>query len=285
MIRKVLVTGSKGQLGESLSKIEKDFPQYEFIHTDKEELDITNRSALEAFFESQSPWAVLHLAAYTSVDKAESEERLCREINSAAPRTIAQLCQRHSAKMLFVSTDFVFDGKKSSPYLPWDEVNPLSVYGRTKAEGEKAVREYCENSLIVRTSWLYSEYGTNFVKTMRRLGAEREELGVVFDQVGSPCYASDLARVLLLCLEKDFNGEILHLSNEGVCSWYDFARKIMEISRLDCRVKPIRSADYPSAAARPHFSLLDKSETKAFLGIDIPHWEESLRECIKNMEK
>ncbi len=285
MSNKVLITGCQGQLGLSLRKFADDFPQYEFIYTDKEDLDITDNSALEYFFESKNLFAVLHFAAYTAVDKAESEEALCKKINTEATRNIAILCQKHSVKLLFVSTDFVFDGSQSTPYQPQDRTNPLSVYGKTKAEAEKAVLENCQFSLVMRTSWLYSEYGGNFVKTMRRLGTEKSELGVIFDQIGSPCYASDLAKAVLLCLDKDFQRQILHFSNEGVCSWYDFARKIMELSHLDCKVKPIKTSDYPTAAIRPHLSLLDKTETKTFLEIKIAHWEESLRECIKNMEK
>lgn len=285
MKEKVLVTGANGQLGCSLRKIAGENPDYDFIYTDKDSLDITSESALSEFFAAEKPHTVLHFAAYTAVDKAESDREACRAINLEATRLIAILCKQHSCRMLFVSTDFVFDGEKSAPYLPGDAANPLSEYGRTKVGAEKAVREICHRSLIVRTSWLYSEFGANFVKTMRRLGREKSEIGVVFDQVGSPCYASDLAKAILVCLKKDWNGTTLHFSNEGVCSWYDFARKIMEFSHLDCKVRPIRSADYQAPATRPSFSVLDKSEIKAFLSIDIPHWEDSLFECIKILNK
>ena len=174
---------------------------------------------------------------------------------------------------------------KPSPYMPTDKPNPLSVYGTTKLQGEQAVLANCKQSIIIRTSWLYSEFGNNFVKTMRRLGSEKDEIGVVFDQVGSPCYATDLAKVVMMLLCKEFNGQIFHFSNEGVCSWYDFARKTMLLSGLKCKVRPITTTEYPTAATRPQFSLLDKSDIKTFLSIDIPHWEDSLAECIKTMEK
>lgn len=285
MKEKVLVTGANGQLGCSLRKMAGENPDYDFIYTDKDSLDITDENALSEFFFSNKPHTVLHFAAYTAVDRAESDKEACRALNLEATRLIATLSEKHSCRLLFVSTDFVFDGVKSSPYLPNDAANPLSEYGRTKAEAEKAVRELCSRSLIVRTSWLYSEFGANFVKTMRRLGSEKSEIGVVFDQVGTPCYASDLAKAILACLKRDWDGRTLHFSNEGVCSWYDFARKIMELSHLDCKVRPIRSVDYPTPATRPSFSVLDKSETKAFLSIDIPHWEDSLLECIKILSK
>ncbi|MEE1094900.1 MAG: sugar nucleotide-binding protein, partial [Bacteroidales bacterium] len=172
---------------------------------------------------------------------------------------------------------------KTTPYLPSDKPNPLSVYGKTKYEGEQMALQNCKHCLVIRTSWLYSEYGNNFVKTMLRLGSERKDLGVVFDQTGTPCYARDLAKVVLLCLDKDFEGQILHFSNEGVCSWYDFALKIMQLGKKDCHVRPIRTADYPTPAKRPAYSVLDKADIKQFLGIEIPHWEESLNECLKRL--
>ncbi len=284
-MEKVLVTGCNGQLGLSLRKLIAAFPAYDFKFTDKHNLDITDKAALEKHFEEEQFNAVLHFAAYTAVDKAESESDLCRQINTEATETIARLCERHSSKLIFISTDFVFDGSQSSPYLPTDKPNPLSVYGSTKAQAEQAVLSLCTKSLVIRTSWLYSEFGNNFVKTMQRLGREREQLNVVFDQVGTPCYATDLANAVMMCLEKDFEARILHFSNEGVCSWYDFAKRIMALSHIDCKVKPIRSTDYPTAATRPHFSVLDKADIKQFLNIEIPHWEESLTECIKLLDK
>ena len=272
-------------MGLSLRKLSEGFPCYEFTFTDRHNLDITNENALRNSFEAERFYAVLHFAAYTAVDKAESEKELCRTINTEATKTIACLCEEFSAKLIFISTDFVFDGSRSIPYLPTDKTNPLSVYGMTKAQGEEAALTYCSRSLVIRTSWLYSEFGNNFVKTMRKLGNEREVLNVVFDQVGTPCYAEDLARAVLLCLEKDFNRRILHFSNEGVCSWYDFAKKIMALSGVDCMVRPIRSAEYPTAAARPSFSVLDKADIKQFLNIEIPYWEESLTKCIKILDK
>lgn len=284
MPRNILVTGAKGQLGLSLQKIITTQTCYNFFFTDKDEADITNESALSDLFKTKEFYAVLHFAAYTAVDKAESETSLCKAINTDATATIARLCETYSTKLLVISTDFVFDGSKTTPYLPSDKPNPLSVYGKTKYEGEQMALQNCKHCLVIRTSWLYSEYGNNFVKTMLRLGSERKELGVVFDQTGTPCYARDLAKVVLLCLDKDFEGQILHFSNEGVCSWYDFALKIMQLGKKDCHVRPIRTADYPTPATRPAYSVLDKADIKQFLGIEIPHWEESLSECLKRMD-
>lgn len=284
MPRNILVTGAKGQLGLSLQKIITTQTCYNFFFTDKDEADITNESALSDLFKTKEFYAVLHFAAYTAVDKAESEKDLCKAINTDATATIARLCETYSTKLLVISTDFVFDGSKTTPYLPSDKPNPLSVYGKTKYEGEQMALQNCKHCLVIRTSWLYSEYGNNFVKTMLRLGSERKELGVVFDQTGTPCYARDLAKAVLLCLDKDFEGQILHFSNEGVCSWYDFAVKIMQLGKKDCHVLPIRTADYPTPATRPAYSVLDKTDIKQFLGIEIPHWEESLNECLKRME-
>ena len=285
MQKNILVTGSQGQLGRSLSKITKANNAYNFVFIDKEEADITSKEALEALFSQHKFFAVLHFAAYTAVDRAESEPETCELVNHKATEQIAKLCNQHSSKLLYISTDYVFDGTKPSPYMPTDKPNPLSVYGTTKLQGEQAVLANCKQSIIIRTSWLYSEFGNNFVKTMRRLGSEKDEIGVVFDQVGSPCYATDLAKVVMMLLCKEFNGQIFHFSNEGVCSWYDFARKTMLLSGLKCKVRSIKTTEYPTAATRPQFSLLDKSDIKTFLSIDISHWEDSLAECIKTMEK
>lgn len=285
MQKNILVTGSQGQLGRSLSKITKENNAYNFVFIDKEEADITSKEALEALFSQHKFFAVLHFAAYTAVDRAESEPETCELVNHKATEQIAKLCNQHSSKLLYISTDYVFDGTKPNPYMPTDKPNPLSVYGTTKLRGEQAVLANCKQSIIIRTSWLYSEFGNNFVKTMRRLGSEKDEIGVVFDQVGSPCYATDLAKVVMMLLCKEFNGQIFHFSNEGVCSWYDFARKTMLLSGFKCKVRPITTTEYPTAATRPQFSLLDKSDIKTFLSIDIPHWEDSLAECIKTMEK
>lgn len=285
MSKTILVTGSKGQLGRSLSKITGTHKEYNFVFIDKEEADITSKEALEALFSQYDFFAVLHFAAYTAVDRAESQQEACELVNHKATEQIAKLCNQHSAKLLYISTDYVFDGTKPTPYLPTDTPNPLSVYGKTKLLGEQTVLANCKQSIIVRTSWLYSEFGNNFVKTMRRLGSEKTEIGVVFDQVGSPCYATDLAKAVMKLTDKEFKGQIFHFSNEGVCSWYDFARKTLQLSDLKCKVKPITTAEYPTTAARPSFSLLNKSDIKAFLSIDIPHWEDSLAECIKIMDK
>ena len=203
MQKNILVTGSKGQLGRSLSKITKENNAYNFVFIDKEEADITSKEALEALFSQHKFFAVLHFAAYTAVDRAESEPETCELVNHKATEQIAKLCNQHSSKLLYISTDYVFDGTKPSPYIPTDKPNPLSVYGTTKLQGEQAVLANCKQSIIIRTSWLYSEFGNNFVKTMRRLGSEKDEIGVVFDQVGSPCYATDLAKVVMMLADKE----------------------------------------------------------------------------------
>lgn len=281
MQRNILVTGGNGQLGLSLKKMTDSYVGYKFIYTDINELDVTDYDALQRFFRLENPYAVLHFAAYTAVDNAEKERLQAEKVNSTSTKLISSLCGTYGTKLIFISTDYVFDGKKSSPYKPQDKTNPLSVYGTTKARAEEYALSLCEDCTVIRTSWLYSEFGRNFVKTILNLSETKRELNVVFDQTGSPCYAEDLAKAVLMCLERVKGKRILHFANEGVCSWYDFARKIVELSGNECRVNAILSEQYPTLATRPSYSVLDKSETKSFLDMEIPHWEDSLKRCIK----
>ena len=269
----LLITGGNGQLGTELQAL---LPQA--LAVDVADLDITDQAAVQAFVKENKIDTIVNCAAYTAVDKAEDEPEKCRKINVDGVKNLALT----GAKIVHVSTDYVFDGRGCRPYVETDAANPVSVYGRTKLDGEKAVLETTETCAIVRTAWLYSPYGGNFVKTMRRLGAEKEGISVVFDQIGTPTYAADLAQAIvdLLPRMKDGTKEIYHYSNEGVCSWYDFAREIMKLSGLKCLVNPIESAQYPTKVKRPFYSVLNKSKIKS-LGINVPHWQESLEKCLK----
>lgn len=271
-----LITGSNGQLGTELSKL---LP--EALLTDVADLDITDEAAVKAYVENHEVDTIINCAAYTAVDKAEDDEELAAKINIDGPRNLA----KSGAKVVHISTDYVFDGSGHKPYQPEDKANPVSVYGRTKLAGEQEVLKYAKEAVIIRTAWLYSPYGNNFVKTMRRLGAEKESLNVVADQIGTPTYAADLAAAIVRILPQisTANKGVYHFTNEGVCSWYDFARKIMELSGLDCTVKPIPSSAYPTKATRPFYSVLDKSKIKQTFNIEIEHWEEGLKRCLKQL--
>lgn len=284
-MKNVLVTGAEGQLGLSLRKIAGNFSQYNFIYTDKEDLDICNPEELKAFFENKDIYCVLHFAAYTAVDKAEQEEGLAEEINSKASLNIAKLCFEHKARLVYISTDYVFEGKDCKPHLPQDETNPLSVYGKTKLKGEENCLKNNPLTFVIRTSWLYSEFKSNFVKTMISLSQTRNELNVIYDQIGSPTYARDLADFAIRAIEHIDRNRILHFSNQGVCSWYDFARKAIELwGERNIKINPILTSQYPTLATRPKFSVFDKSESEDLLKIKIPHWEDSLKDCIKELK-
>lgn len=274
----ILITGAKGQLGTELAKL---LP--EAILTDVAELDITNLSAVKTFVQDHQITTIINCAAYTAVDKAEDDIELAEKINVLGPENLAKT----GCKIVHVSTDYVFDGLGHKPYEPTDETKPISVYGKTKRAGELAVLENADTAVIIRTAWLYSIHGNNFVKTMRRLGAERETLNVVADQVGSPTYASDLAKAITAIIPQIKTGQkaVYHFTNEGVCSWYDFAKKIMELSELNCQVNPIPSSAYPTKASRPFYSVLSKESIKQDFGIKIAHWEDGLKRCLKEMEK
>jgi len=281
----ILVTGSRGQVGSEIKELSSNYA-YEFYFTDKGELDITDQNGMREFVIQNNIDTIINCAAYTAVDKAESEQELADKINHLAVKNLAQLSNEFGIKLIHISTDYVFDGTNFKPYIEDDATNPQSVYGKTKLDGEKALLEYnLKNSIIIRTSWVYSYYGTNFVKTMLRLGREKEQLGVIFDQVGTPTYAKDLAKTILDILPKIDNekAEIYHYSNEGVCSWYDFAKEIMRMAKLACTVNPIETKDYPTAAKRPHYSLLNKAKIKKEFGIVIPYWKDALDDCLKRL--
>lgn len=284
---KIVVTGANGQLGRSIHRLSVEHRELDFIFTDIDSLDIGNRDAVLAFAETHPVDFIVNCAAYTAVDKAEEEEEQCRKINTDAVAYLGEAAQHIGARILHVSTDYVFGGDSYMPYQESDSVSPTSVYGRTKLAGEKALSAVCPDAIIVRTAWLYSEYGHNFMKTMLRLGAERPEIRVVNDQIGSPTYAGDLAEAILSLLEKERQGEqnsgIYHYTNEGVCSWYDFAHSIIRIAGLPAKVIPIPTREYPTAAKRPAYSVLSKEKIKREYHWVIPHWEDSLRKCLANM--
>lgn len=272
-----LVVGANGQLGSEL-KLQL---QGKAVYVDRTELDITDKAAVEAFVAQHQFEAIINCAAYTAVDKAESDEKVAELINVEGPRNLAAT----GLPLVHISTDYVFDGTACRPYSEDDEPNPQTAYGRTKLAGEKAVMETAQTAVIIRTAWLYSTFGNNFVKTMRKLGAERDSLNVVFDQVGTPTYAKDLAAAIVAILPQMKVGtkEIYHFSNEGVCSWYDFALAVMAQSDLNCEVLPIESKDYPTPAKRPHYSVLNKAKIKRDFGIKINNWAVSLAECVEKL--
>ena len=279
----MLVTGGNGQLGSELKEIAQNFPGHSFFFTDVKELDITNHTAVAAFIESNNITIIINCAAYTAVDKAESEPELADAINHLAVANFAQIAKDKNIKLIHISTDYVFDGTNHKPYVETDTPNPQSVYGQTKLDGELAMQQINPaNSIIIRTSWVYSKFGNNFVKTMLRLAETRDEISVVVDQIGSPTNATDLAEAILNILPQINNENVglFHYSNEGVCSWYDFAKAIFEIKGLAIKVKPIESKQYPTPAERPIYSVLDKTKIKKRYQIEIPEWRDSLKKNI-----
>ena len=285
-MKKILITGANGQLGNEIRVASGQFPQFRFFFTDVTELDICNREAVRAFVAENHIDVILNCAAYTAVDKAEDDAETCYRINRDAVKNLAEAAREYKLDIIHVSTDYVFDGKSYLPYTEDMPVNPSSVYGKSKLEGERILMEICPEAVIVRTSWLYSSFGNNFVKTMLRLGQERDKLNVIFDQVGTPTYAADLAVALLsiLAAGKPAAG-IYHYSNEGVCSWYDFTRSIHRLAGISCNLVPIESKEYPVRTPRPHFSVLNKAKIKQTYGTEIPHWEDSLEKCIRLLVK
>lgn len=280
----ILITGCNGQLGNEIQLIEKNNPQHCFFNTDVEELDITDQLAVEQFVAKNKIDGIINCAAYTAVDKAESDKELCTSLNTVAPAYLAAAIDKRDGWMIHISTDYVFDGTKHTPYVEDDTPCPNSVYGSTKLAGELGVRKFCKKSMIIRTAWLYSTFGNNFVKTMIRLGKEKEQLGVIFDQIGNPTYARDLAVVIMTAVNQGIKPDIYHFSNEGVISWYDFTKAIHRIAGINtCHVKPIHTSEYPTPASRPAYSVLDKTKIKNTYDVEIPYWEESLAECIKSL--
>ncbi len=280
----ILVTGADGQLGNSLRKISDDY-NHQFSFTDFEELDVTSEEEIDNYLKAGSFDFLINCAAYTAVDDAENNYDKALLLNATAPYLLAKYAKKYKTRFIHISTDYVFDGKNSTPYTPQSAANPKNVYGNTKLQGEKKVLRCNKDAKIIRTSWLYSEFGNNFVKTMLKLGATKSSINVVFDQIGSPTYATDLAKTIMKMVDHMPIDSIFHFSNEGVCSWYDFARKIMEFSNLNCKVLPILSKDYPTLAKRPSYSVMDKYDIKLNLRIEIPHWEDSLKECLNSIKE
>jgi len=279
----ILVTGGNGQLGLSIRKVAAEYPQYTFFYTDLPEGDIAERQAMEALVTRHGIGLIVNCAAYTAVDRAESEPDAAWRANALGAGVLAALCADRGLALVHISTDYVFDGTAAAPYTEDQPVHPMGVYGRTKAEGERMIAESGCRAAVVRTAWLYSEFGNNFVKTMLRLGAERERLTVVDDQRGTPTYAPDLARAILTLVGRGVEGfEIYHFSDRGEISWYDFARRIFELTGNPIEVVPVGTKDYPTPARRPAYSVLDKSKIEA-AGVKVPDWGDSLKECLKEI--
>lgn len=287
-MERILITGSKGQLGSEIKDLSINYPDFQFIYTDIDELDLTDEKAINKFFETENFNACINCAAYTAVDKAEDEPETAMLINATTVVYLSRACTKKEIPFIHISTDYVFDGKNHKPYLEFDAAAPGSEYGMTKLAGEKAVFGFSETALIIRTSWLYSSYGNNFVKTMLRLGREREEISVVSDQVGTPTYAGDLAKAILdiFASGKIKTGvSVYHYSNEGAISWYDFAKAIFRESGISCKVNAIESKDFPVKAPRPFYSVLNKSKIKKDFQVEVPYWLDSLKLVLNQLEK
>jgi dTDP-4-dehydrorhamnose reductase len=281
----ILITGSKGQVGSELQALSSQY-SYKFFFADRDSLDITNKKAIEEFIKNNAIDTIVNTAAYTAVDKAEEDKVNADKVNHLATKYLAEVAQQNSIKLIHISTDYVFNGENFKPYTEEDTTNPNGVYGKTKLDGENAMRAIdLQDSIIIRTSWVYSSFGANFVKTMHKLGKERDSLGVIFDQVGTPTYARDLAKTILdiIPIIKNKQVEIYNYSNEGVLSWYDFAKEIMKMAKIECSIKPIETREYPTPASRPHFSLLNKAKIKKEFDREIPYWKDSLDKCLKTL--
>ena len=287
---RVLITGSNGQLGSEIKELAANYKKLDFIFKDLPELDICNFEALQAFIIDYNINIVINCAAYTAVDKAEEDAEIAKKVNSKGVLNLVNAMETVDGKLIHISTDYVFDGNHFLPYKESDSVSPIGVYGETKRAGELAALNSAIDAIVIRTSWLYSSYGNNFVKTMLRLGNEKENLGIIFDQVGTPTYARDLAKTCLEILTAvnsgkiSNNGKLYHFSNEGIASWYDFAISIMELGGQNCNVKPIETKDYLTLAKRPQYSVLNKSKIKTDFKIEIPYWRDSLKDCIKKIK-
>lgn len=282
--KNILITGANGQLGNEMRIVSQEQSTLVFHFTDVAELDICDIDAVERWVTEHNIHCIVNCAAYTNVNKAEEDVELCDKLNHLAPANLAAVAARHGIGLIHVSTDYVFNGKQHTPYREDDTPCPNSVYGSTKLAGEEAIMRLCPTAVIIRTAWLYSTFGNNFVKTMLRLGSERSEMGVVFDQIGTPTYARDLARAILHILHEGIVSGIYHYSNEGVCSWYDFAKAIFDLGGIStCTLKPLHTEEYPTPAARPHFSVLDKSKIKRVYGVEVPYWVDSLRDCMAQL--
>jgi len=293
---RILVTGKNGQLGRSIykivntdTKIDNNQSSNEFIFVGREELDLSSESSISHYFDSNDGFdVIINCAAYTQVDKAEQEVELANQINHLAVKQLASIASKQQARLIHISTDYVFDGESDKLYTETDKTNPINVYGETKLAGERTLQEIMPtNAIIIRTSWVYSEYGNNFVKTMLRLGKERDELNVVSDQIGSPTYATDLANAILDIVQNiEFKEvgrktQVYHYSNAGKVSWYDFAKEIFKIAKVDCKVNPITTQQYPTPAQRPKNTLMSKDKIAEIFSVNIPDWKESLNTCIR----
>ncbi len=282
----ILITGSNGQLGTEMRNLSALYPAHRYFFTDVAELDITDREAVNRFVTDNAIDLIINCAAYTNVDKAEEDEATARLINAQAVENLALTTydQRLTTKILHISTDYVFSGDGTIPYREDDTVAPQTAYGRTKLKGEQLLLKHCPDAIIIRTAWLYSPYGNNFVKTMLRLAAERDELRVVDDQIGTPTYAGDLAKVIFTIIEStEWKPGIYHFTDEGICSWYDFTVEILQQAGITCKVSPIRSSEYAYKTPRPLYSVLDKTKIKTTFGIAIPDWKNSLSRCLQRL--
>ena len=283
-MKRILITGANGQLGNEMRVLSEEYPEHAYFFTDVAELDICNEQAVMDFVKANGIHTIVNCAAYTAVDNAEDHVEFCTRLNADAVGYLAKSAEANGAEFIQISTDYVFDGTAHVPYQETDPTYPESVYGSTKLEGERNALAYCSRAMVIRTAWLYSTFGNNFVKTMIRLGKERDSLGVIFDQIGTPTYARDLARVIFEAIRQGVVPGVYHFSDEGVCSWYDFAKTIHRLAGItNCKVKPLHTSEYPTRAKRPHYSVLDKSKIKATYDLEVPYWEESLKECINTM--
>ena len=290
---KILVIGKSGQLGQSINKIVSNTQSSnEFVFVGRNELDLSNENNVASYFENNDFDIIINCAAYTAVDKAESEVELANQVNHLGVKQLAQIANKQKAKLIHISTDYVFDGENDEPYLESNITNPINTYGKTKLAGEQAVLVAMQyGAIIIRASWVYSEYGHNFVDTMLILGKERDELNVVSDQIGSPTYAGDLARAILHIIQTEVflnssqETQIYHYSNEGICSWFDFAKEIFAFANIQCTISPIITEQYPTPAQRPTNTLMDKDKISQTFGVNIPYWKESLKTCIEILKE
>ena len=284
-MKNILITGANGQLGNEMRVLSEENKEYTYFFTDVAELDICNEQAVMDFVKANDIHVIVNCAAYTAVDKAEENIEFCTKLNADAVGYLAKAAEANQAEFIQISTDYVFDGTAHTPYRETEPTCPNSVYGSTKLAGEQNALTLCSRSMVIRTAWLYSTFGNNFVKTMIRLGKERDSLGVIFDQIGTPTYARDLACAIYAAIRQGVTPGVYHFSNEGVCSWYDFTKAIHRLAGIkDCKVNPLHTEEYPTPAKRPHYSVLDKTKIKATYGIEIPYWMDSLQACVSELD-
>ena len=284
-MKNILITGANGQLGNEMRVLSEENKEYTYFFTDVAELDICNGQAVMDFVKANHIQVIVNCAAYTAVDKAEENIEFCTKLNADAVGYLAKAAEANQAEFIQISTDYVFDGTAHTPYRETEPTCPNSVYGSTKLAGEQNALTLCSRAMVIRTAWVYSTFGNNLVKTMIRLGKERDSLGVIFDQIGTPTYARDLARAIYAAIRQGVTPGVYHFSNEGVCSWYDFTKAIHRLAGIkDCKVNPLHTEEYPTPAKRPHYSVLDKTKIKNTYHIEIPYWMDSLQSCIAQLE-